>query len=231
MKPDSIPPRSCSTFASGATQFVVHDAFETMWCDSGSYSSSLTPSTTVKSGSVAGAEMTTFFAPASRCFCAPARSVKKPVDSSTTSTPRSPHGSAAGSRSESMRTSSPAARSDPSASSTSPWNGPSFESYLQEVGHRLRVAEVVQRDDLEVGPERVLRAEEVPPDAAESVDARRECPSSPPFRRYPGRVCRLSSRTTVVAASSSSRAGADGLPPSSRRVGRAPRARAATQSG
>ena len=42
---------------------------------------------------------------------------------------------------------------------------------LQEVGHRLRVAEVVQRDDLEIGPERVPRAEEVPPDAAESVDA------------------------------------------------------------
>ena len=32
MKPDSIPPRSSITFASGATQFVVHEAFETMWC-------------------------------------------------------------------------------------------------------------------------------------------------------------------------------------------------------
>ena len=71
MKPDSIPTRSCSTFASGATQFVVHEAFETMWCASGSYASSLTPSTIVTSGSVAGAEITTFFAPASRCFCAP----------------------------------------------------------------------------------------------------------------------------------------------------------------
>ena len=30
MKPDSIPARSSTTFASGATQFVVHDAFETM---------------------------------------------------------------------------------------------------------------------------------------------------------------------------------------------------------
>ena len=28
MKPCSIPNASCSTFASGATQFVVHDAFE-----------------------------------------------------------------------------------------------------------------------------------------------------------------------------------------------------------
>ena len=36
MKPCSIPNASCSTFAIGATQFVVHDAFETMWCDDGS---------------------------------------------------------------------------------------------------------------------------------------------------------------------------------------------------
>ena len=41
----------------------------------------------------------------------------------------------------------------------------------QEVRHRLRVAEVVQRDDVEVGAERVLRAEEVPSDPAEAVDA------------------------------------------------------------
>ena len=36
MKPDSIPARSSSTFASGATQFVVQEAFETMWCAAGS---------------------------------------------------------------------------------------------------------------------------------------------------------------------------------------------------
>ena len=36
MKPLSIPPSSCSTFASGATQLVVHDAFETMWCEAAS---------------------------------------------------------------------------------------------------------------------------------------------------------------------------------------------------
>jgi hypothetical protein len=54
--------------------------------------------TTVRSGSVAGAEMTTFFAPASRCLVAPSRLVKMPVDSTTTSTPRSFHGSSAGSR-------------------------------------------------------------------------------------------------------------------------------------
>jgi hypothetical protein len=36
MKPRSIVYASCSTFASGATQFVVHDAFEMIECCSGS---------------------------------------------------------------------------------------------------------------------------------------------------------------------------------------------------
>ena len=54
--------------AIGATQFVVQEAFETMLCVAASYSASLTPRTRVMSGSVAGAEMTTFRAPASRCF-------------------------------------------------------------------------------------------------------------------------------------------------------------------
>ena len=36
MKPRSILNASCRTFASGATQFVVHDAFEMMWCFAGS---------------------------------------------------------------------------------------------------------------------------------------------------------------------------------------------------
>jgi hypothetical protein len=100
MKPCSIPKLSSRILAIGATQFVVQDAFEITSCRSGSYWSSLTPSTTVRSGSVAGAEMITFVAPASRCFAAPSRAVKKPVDSTTTSTPSSLHGSADGSRSE-----------------------------------------------------------------------------------------------------------------------------------
>jgi hypothetical protein len=46
--------------ATGARQFVVHDALEiTSWW-SGSYASSLTPTTTVTSGSFAGAETITF---------------------------------------------------------------------------------------------------------------------------------------------------------------------------
>jgi hypothetical protein len=129
MKPRWIPNVSCSTFAIGATQFVVQEAFDTILCASGSYSSSLTPITSVMSGSVAGAEMTTRFAPASRCCCAPSRLVKKPVDSSTTSTPRSPHGRFFGSRSESTLNSSPAAVIVPSPAETPPSSRPSTESY------------------------------------------------------------------------------------------------------
>ena len=36
MKPCSMPARSSSTFASGASAFVVHDAFETITCSSAS---------------------------------------------------------------------------------------------------------------------------------------------------------------------------------------------------
>ena len=115
--------------------------------------------------------MTTFFAPASRCFCAPSRSVKKPVDSSTTSTPRSPQGSAPGSRSREHAHLLAGGAEHPVGELDLALERAERRVVLQEVGHRLRVAEVVQRDDLEIGPERVPRAEEVPPDAAESVDA------------------------------------------------------------
>ena len=57
----------------------------------------LTPWTTVKSTSFAGAEIITFFAPASICFPAETLSKKKPVHSRTTSAPILPHGNLAGS--------------------------------------------------------------------------------------------------------------------------------------
>ena len=85
----------------------MHEAFEMMWCFAGSYLSSLTPRTTVMSGPFAGAVMTTFFAPAARCLAASSRLVKSPVDSKTTSTPRSFQGSCAGSRIDSTLNSSP----------------------------------------------------------------------------------------------------------------------------
>ncbi|GIR34868.1 MAG: hypothetical protein CM15mP49_02530 [Actinomycetota bacterium] len=59
----------------------------------------ITPTTNVASHD-AGAEMMTFFAPASICGWAFSLSAKIPVDSITTSTPRSPHGRSPGLRSE-----------------------------------------------------------------------------------------------------------------------------------
>ncbi len=76
------------------------------------------------SGLVAGAEMTTFLAPASRCLEAFSRSVNSPVDSITTSAPSSPQGSAAGSRSASTRISLPSTEKPESVASTVPGNGP-----------------------------------------------------------------------------------------------------------
>src|SRR5256885_3622607 len=92
---------SCSTFAIGARQLVVQDALEMIECRAGSYLSSLTPRTSVMSSFLAGAEMMPFLAPPARCAFAFSASVHRPVDSITTSAPRSPHGSLAGSRSTS----------------------------------------------------------------------------------------------------------------------------------
>src|SRR5919107_2504920 len=131
MIPRSIPTLSWSTRATGPRQLVVQDAFEMTWWFSGSYASSFTPSTSVTSGSVAGALMITFFAPASRCLAASSRFVKKPVDSITTSAPTSPQGSADGSRSEKTFSSSPSTIRLSSVKSISPWNGPRIESYLR----------------------------------------------------------------------------------------------------
>ena len=150
MNPRSIVYASCSSFATGATQFVVHDAFEMMLCFSGSYSPSFTPSTTVRSGSVAGAEMTTFFAPASRCFCAPSRLVKIPVDSIATSTPRSPHGSCGRIPLGEERDLLAADADDAVAGLDRRVERAEHRVVLEQVRHRRRVAEVVRRHDLEV---------------------------------------------------------------------------------
>ncbi len=99
--PFRMPNFSCRTFAMGARQFVVQEAFDRMWCFEGSYLSSLTPSTIVRSGLFAGAVITTFFAPAVMCLAASSRFVKRPVPSNTMSTPSDFHGSCAGSLTDS----------------------------------------------------------------------------------------------------------------------------------
>src|SRR5207245_1191602 len=74
MKPCLKPQLSSTTFTTGTRQFVVHEAFERTWCFAGSYFWWFTPITIVMSSPLAGAEMTTFFAPAARCLSASGRS-------------------------------------------------------------------------------------------------------------------------------------------------------------
>merc|ERR1719183_243265 len=82
MRPCLMPNFSLIVLTSGARPLVVHEAHETTCMDAGSYSSVLTPTTMVGvSASFAGAEMITFFAPASMCGRHDSVEVKAPVDS------------------------------------------------------------------------------------------------------------------------------------------------------
>ena len=96
---------------------------------SGVYLSELTPITNM-GASAEGAEMTTFFAPALMCFDAPSRDVNTPVDSTTKSTPRSPHGIISGSRSANTETSLPSTKNFSSSHAADPENLPCTVSYL-----------------------------------------------------------------------------------------------------
>src|SRR5262245_5196756 len=124
-----MPNRWCSTFTMGARQLVVQEAFEITWCLAGSYMCSLTPSTTVTSALVAGAEMRTFLTLPRRCACARVASVNLPVDSTTTWTSSAGQSIAAGSGvAKTLMDWAPTHRVSPSAR-TSWAQGPSVESY------------------------------------------------------------------------------------------------------
>src|SRR4051812_2386653 len=86
--------------------------------------------TKVPSTLVAGAEITTRGAPPSMWAAAFSPSVKMPVDSMTTSTPKSPHGSAFGSRSANTLNSSPPTAMPSPVTLTSSSSRPWVESYL-----------------------------------------------------------------------------------------------------
>merc|ERR550534_3073770 len=78
IRPCLMPNFSLMTFTRGARPLVVHDAHDTTAMDD-SYSSSLTPTTSVGvSASLAGAEMMTCLAP-STCFMQPSVVVNAPV--------------------------------------------------------------------------------------------------------------------------------------------------------
>src|SRR5262249_2796315 len=83
------------------------------------------------SGFLAGAVMITRLAPAARCLAAASRSVNRPVDSNTTSTPRSFHGSCAGSFTDSTLNSSPSTAIASCLATTVACRLPSTESYLR----------------------------------------------------------------------------------------------------
>src|ERR687893_104014 len=130
IRPCRMPRASLSTLAIGPRQLVVQEAQEiTVWEPSSL--ESLTPSTTVRSSPLAGAEMITFLAPpSSTCLRASAALVNKPVDSSTTSTPKSPHGSAPGSRSANTLMVLPPTAMPSSVTCTSSLSRPSTLSYF-----------------------------------------------------------------------------------------------------
>ena len=87
-------------------QFVVHEAFETMWC--GAVVAGVVHAEDDREVGVGrGRRDDDFLGSGVEVLLRASRFVKKPVDSRTTSTPSSPHGNAAGSRSESIFICSP----------------------------------------------------------------------------------------------------------------------------
>ena len=134
--------------------------------------SSLTPMQMVMSGSVAGALMIDLaWRPPSRCLAAPSRFVKKPVDSTTMSTPRSPHGRLAGSRSDSTRSGLPSTTSPSSVDLHGARVAHVDGVVAEQMRRRRRVHQVVDGDDLEVDVARPRGPKDVAADPAEPVDA------------------------------------------------------------
>ena len=115
--------------------------------------------------------MITFFAPASRCFCADvavgeeARRLDHDVHAEL-----APRAAPPGSRSARPLISLPATFSEPPETSTSSREPAEHRIVAQQMRHRRDVAEVVERHDLEVSAALERRAEEVAADPAESVD-------------------------------------------------------------
>ena len=118
---------SSTTLTMGTKQLVVHEAFETTTCRSGSKPSSLTPTTKVASASPEAVEMMTRFTEPPRWPAASARAVKRPVDSITTSAPSASQGRSSGSRSAITRICwSPTIRSFPST-----WTGTDSRPWVE----------------------------------------------------------------------------------------------------
>ena len=81
---------------------------------------------------------------------ASARLRKRPVDSITTSTPSSPHGSSAGSLFVGVAISLPSTTMPSSTASTVPSKRSVDRVVLEQVGEHRRIGDVVDRDPLDV---------------------------------------------------------------------------------
>ena len=114
--------------------------------------------------------MMTFLAPALRCFAASARSVKRPVHSSTTSTPSAFQGSSAGSFSAMTAISLPSMMMAFSVAFTVAWPGAVHRVVLEEVRERRGLVEIVDGDELQVFLALERRAQHAAADAAKPVD-------------------------------------------------------------
>ena len=171
MKPCSIVSSSCSTFAIGATQFVVQEAFETMLCAEASYSSSLTPSTTVTSGSVAGAEISTFFAPAVEMLLGLVALREQPGGLDRDVDAEIAPGQLGGRPDVEPLDRLPGDGDRVVADLDVPAERPEDGVVLEQVRHRVHVADVVGGHDLEVAASVEMGAQEVASDASEAVDA------------------------------------------------------------
>ena len=172
MKPCSMPNASSSTFAIGATQLVVHEAFEITLCAAGSYRSSFTPRTTVRSSPLAGALMTTFCAPASRCLSRllPVGEQPRRLDHDVGAEllPREVRRVALGDD-RAARRRRPRCRS--SLTATSPSNVPRTESYFSRCASVVASVMSFTATKSRSAPELLRGAEEVPADPSEPVDA------------------------------------------------------------
>ncbi len=166
-----MPKLSLRTLATGARQFVVHEALlMTLW-SAGLYAVWFTPMQTVMSSFLAGAEMITLRAPASRCARALVASVKNPVELDdqvdTEVAPRQPLWVTLCEDGE------PASVDGDLVALGAHRPGKPAEDgvVLEQVGEGGGVGEVVDGDDLELGVALARGAIDVASDPAEAVDA------------------------------------------------------------
>ena len=115
--------------------------------------------------------MMTFLAPPSMWACALVASVKKPVDSTTMSTPTSPQPMAAGSFSAKILMVGVTDGDRVVRVGDVVGEHAEHRVVLEQVGDGLVVHQVVGGDDLDVGTGRLDGPEEVAADAAEAVDS------------------------------------------------------------